>query len=454
MTNNNTSVGILGGGISGLCTAYALAKKGVKVTVYERRDQVGGAIHSVSKNGWLIEEGPNTLMVKSQASWDLLDDLGLTDQIVEANEVASKRFVVKNSAPVALPTSAVSFLTTKLLSIGAKLRLLKEPFIAPSVKHDESIARFIKRRLGRQPLDYGVNPFVSGIFAGDPKKLSVKHTFSMLWEMEQKHGSIFKGIIKREKSDTTPKRSLLSFEGGNQRLTEALANALPVPVQTSAQIMDAKHGQEEWILKGLQNREKFEARHECLISTLPTHTLPDIFGTRLFGELSELPYAPLSVMALGFESQQIKHPLDGFGMLIPEVEDYQTLGALFSSTLFPGRAPEGHELLTCFIGGDRNPDAAKQSTEKLRAILLEELGELLGIEGKPVLTHHRYWQKAIPQYKVGFDHYLSLMKEIEKHYPGLYLGGNYRGGVSVPDCLSAGFETAQRVHTFLKSQEQ
>ena len=454
MTNKNTTVGILGGGISGLSTAYALAQKGVQATVYEGRDQVGGAIHSISKNGWLIEEGPNTLMVKSQATWDLLSDLGLTNQIVEANELSSKRFVVKDASPVALPNSAGSFLSTPILSAGAKLRLLKEPFVAPSVKHDESIARFIKRRLGRQPLDYGVNPFVSGIFAGDPKKLSIKHTFSSLWEMEQKHGSIFKGMINREKSDTKTKRALLSFKDGNQMLPKALANALPVPVQPSTQITDAKHDQKEWIVTGQSNGQPFEARHDCLISTLPTHTLPDIFGTRLFGELSELPYAPLSVMALGFRSQQIQHPLDGFGMLIPEIEGYQTLGALFSSTLFPGRAPEGHQLLTCFIGGDRNPDAAQKSTKELQNILLDELGELLDIEGEPVLTHHRYWPKAIPQYKVGFDHYLSLMKEIEKQHTGLYLGGNYRGGVSVPDCLSAGFETAQKVHTFLKSQEQ
>ena len=149
MTNKNTAVGILGGGISGLSTAYALAKKGIAATVYEKQNKVGGAIHSVSKNGWLIEEGPNTLMVKSQATRDLLADIGLSDQLIEANQIAKKRFVVKDASPVALPTSAGNFLTTPLLSVAAKLRLLKEPFVAPSVQHDESIARFIKRRLGQ-----------------------------------------------------------------------------------------------------------------------------------------------------------------------------------------------------------------------------------------------------------------------------------------------------------------
>ncbi|MDZ7683325.1 MAG: protoporphyrinogen oxidase [Fodinibius sp.] len=452
MTNKNTAVGILGGGISGLSTAYGLAQKGIEATVYEKQNQMGGAIQTIQQDGWLVELGPNTVMAKSQLLWDLLDDIGLTNHIVEANDIAQKRFVVKDGCALALPTSLGSFLTTSLLSAGAKLRLLKEPFVARSGQQDESIARFIERRLGRQPLDYGVNPFVSGIFAGDPKALSVKHTFSSLWEMEQQHGSILKGMLKREKSNAQAKRALLSFDNGNQMLPKAFANALPVPVQTSAQITDAKHGQEEWILNGQQNGEKFETRHKYLISTLPTHTLPNIFGTRLFGELADLPYAPLSVVALGFASHQIQHPLDGFGMLVPEVEGYQTLGALFSSTLFPGRAPEGHELLTCFIGGDRNPELAGRPKAELQKIILKEIDEILGIEGEPAFTHHRFWQSAIPQYKVGHDHFVSLMKEIEQQYPSLFLEGNYRGGVSVPDCISSGFETAKRVHEFLQSQ--
>jgi len=453
MTNQSSPVGILGGGISGLSTAYALAQKGIQATVYEQQDEVGGAIKSIGKDGWLIEEGPNTLMVKSQSVWDLLDEIDLRDQVVEANDIAKKRFVVKDGYPVALPTSAGSFLSSPLLTVGAKFRLLKEPFVAPSVQQDESIARFITRRLGQQPLDYGLNPFVSGIYAGDPKELSVKHTFSTLWHMEQKHGSITKGFFKRDKSKTKAKRALVSFEKGNQMLPKALAQTLSAPVQTSSTITSVKQADSSWLVAGVSQEQSFENEHQCIISTLPAYSLPTIFGSRLFGELSELPYAPLSVLALGFKSDQIQHSLDGFGMLIPEVEGYNTLGALFSSTLFPGRAPEGHKLLTCFIGGDRNPEIASKPKEKLQSIVLDELSNLLNISGKPVFLHHNFWEHAIPQYKVGYDHYLSLMKEIEKQHTGLYLGGNYRGGVSVPDCISSGFETAQKAHAFLKSDE-
>jgi len=453
MTNKNTSVGILGGGISGLSTAYGLAKEGVPTTIYEQQHAVGGAIRTIQEEGWLIEEGPNTLMVKSQAVWELLTDIGLTGEIQEANELAKKRFVVKNNTPVALPNSLGSFLRTPLLSATAKLRLLKEPFVAPASKQDETIASFIKRRLGTQPLDYGINPFVSGIFAGDPKELSVKHTFDMLWKMEQRYGSILKGMLKRGRSNTSVKRSLISFTNGNQMLAEALANSLSGPVETSTTITSARKVGEQWQLSGIKNGEHFTNTHDALISTLPTYTLPDIFGPRLFGELAELPYAPLSVLALGFRQEQLPHPLDGFGMLIPEVENYKTLGALFSSTLFPGRAPEGHHLLTCFIGGDRNPMLASKSQDELTALATKELKELLGVKGNPVFTHHTYWEHAIPQYKLDFDHYLTLMNEIEKQHSGLYLAGNYRYGVSVPDCISSGLETAQKTLTFLRSNE-
>ncbi len=451
MTNKKTSVGILGAGISGLSVAYALSKKGFSASVYEKTDKVGGAIRSLREGDWLVEEGPNTLMVKSQALWDLIEELELSKNLLEANNAAGKRYVVKNSNPVALPTSATGFLTSPLLSAGSKIRLLKEPFVASSVQHDESIASFIERRLGSQPLDYGVSPFVSGIYAGDPKELSVKHTFGKLWEMEQKHGSILKGLLKRERSNSSAKRALISFKNGNQTLPKALAESLPIPVRTSTEIKSVKKTDEQWLISGVSNGAVFENNHDCIISTLPAHPLADIFESELFEELAGLPYAPLSVLALGFNNRQIQHPLDGFGMLIPEVENYKTLGVLFSSTLFPGRAPGDHHLLTCFIGGARDPEIASKSKDKLQAVVLDELNQLLGIEGDPVFTHHRFWQKAIPQYEVGYDHYLSLIKEIEKQHPGLYLDGNYRGGVSVPDCISSGFETAHKVNDFLKS---
>lgn len=444
MTNKKTCAGILGAGISGLTTAYALQKEGISATVYEQSDQVGGAIKSIRRDGWLVEEGPNTLMVKSQKVWDLLRELNLTDDTIRANREARRRFIAQNNTPVALPTSMGMFLKSPLISTGAKLRLLKEPFIAPSDADDESIDSFIRRRLGREPLDYGINPFVSGVYAGDPKRLSIKHTFSSLWEMEQRHGSLLKGLLKKKKSASPVTKSLISFTEGNQMLPKALARALDQPVRTSCEVQAATRSDDRWKISGRHKGHAFQAEHEVLISTVPAYKLSPLFESDLFDLLTDIPYVPLSVIGLGFTHDQVRHPLNGFGMLIPEVENHKALGMLFSSTLFPDRAPDRHHLLTCFVGGARQPHLAGKSRGELTELLLPELNTLLGVEGEPVFTHHRFWDHAIPQYEIGYKQYLSAMNMLEERYPGLLLAGNFRHGVSVPDCITSGFNVARR----------
>ncbi|SMO54409.1 protoporphyrinogen oxidase [Fodinibius sediminis] len=451
MTKKKSPVGVIGAGISGLTTAYILQKKGITATVYEKSGNVGGAIRTSQKDGWLVEEGPNTLMVKSQEVWELLEELGLEDDIIEANSQAKRRFILKEGRPVALPSSPGRFLTTPLLSAGAKLRLLKEPFVAPAKGDDESIASFIQRRLGKQPLDYGVNPFVSGVYAGDPRKLSMKHTFSTLWKLEQQYGSLLKGAFQKERTGKSVRKALISFTNGNQVLPKTLAQTLTEPVQTSCEIRSARQHRGRWQISGRRAGQPFQTDHELLVLALPVHALPSIFASDHFNQLSDIPYVPLSVLALGFSKQQVEHPLNGFGMLIPKVEKRRALGMLFSSTLFPDRAPRGHHLITCFIGGARQPGLAHKSREELLELLLPELNELLGIREDPVFIHHTFWKRAIPQYEVGFDRHLATMDTIENTHPGLLLNGNYRHGVSVPDCISSGFATADRAARLLQS---
>lgn len=452
MTNKKQSVGILGAGISGLSAAYKLSQNNVAVTVYEKDDQVGGAIKTHNENGWLVEEGPNTLMIKHQQVWDFLEDLDLVNKSTKAGKTAKKRFIVKDGEPTPLPMSPGSFLTTNLFSARAKFQLLKEPFVSQSNKEDESIADFITRRLGKELLDYAVNPFVSGIYAGDPKKLSIKHTFEPLWDMEQQHGSLLKGMFKRDRNSNSPKRSLLSFEKGNQQLPIAIADNLNKAVQTATEIQSVYKSGKKWTVEGRQNNNTFIDEHDIILSTLPAHLLSSIFADVIFKPLNDLPYAPLCVVALGFSDDQIGHPLDGFGMLIPEVEKCKTLGVLFSSSLFPGRAPKNHQLLTCFIGGARHPELTEKSENELQSIVLDEISNLLNITGKPTFSHFRFWPKTIPQYEVGYDKILNQIAEIENQKNGLFIEGNFRGGVSVPDCILSGFETAKKVQTFLRGR--
>ncbi len=447
------SVAILGAGITGLSTAYALKKRGIKVTDYEKNKKVGGGIQSCKKERWLTEKGPNTMLVRGQKLWDLFDELNLTNRIAEANKSAKKRFVVRDKKLHAVPTSLGGFLTTRLLSTAAKFRLLKEPFISPTTGDDETIADFVKRRFGNEPLDYGVNPFVAGIYAGNPEKLSIKHTLSKLCELEQRYGSITKGLLKNRSNNNT-KKALISFDNGMQVLPNAFLQKLGKSVLLNAQIQEIEHTSAGWSVKVKKDNEEKYYTHSSIISTLPAHQLPQIWASsksqQLIQKLAGIEYAPIRVVTLGFKKDQIDHPLDGFGMLLPEKEPFNILGCLFSSTLFPNRAPKGHILLTCFIGGTRNPEMTCLSTESATSKTLYDLNQLLGINGRPVFSHHTCWSRAIPQFNVGYDSYLKVLDKIEQENRGLFITGNFKSGVSVPDCILSAFEMARRIKQYCK----
>lgn len=439
---------MLGAGISGLCTGYALLKTGFDVTVFEQNETPGGVIKSHRQKGWLVETGPNTIMVRKKAMWDFFDELNLTGQILEASKETKKRFLVRHEKLHAVPASFYGFLTTPLFSTGAKFRLIKEPFIKRAQQKDESLASFIKRRFGVQFLDYGVNPFIAGIYAGDPNKLSVKHTLTPLYKMEQKFGSVFKGLIKRKKGKTV-KKALISFDEGMQVLIDCLSNELKDSLRMKSKVTQITDKDHSWFIATDETGNKFSDEYTAVISTLPPLQLSDIWNgpqsKEAINKLSSIEYAPVRVLSLGFKKEQVDHPLDGFGFLVPEKENFNLLGCLFSSSLFPNHAPENHTLLTCFIGGTRNPDLAGQPLDILLPKTMRDLDKLLGINDEPAFIDHAYWPRGIPQFNVGHDVFLSAVAEIESNHPGFFISGNFINGVSVPDCILSSFEMAKRV---------
>jgi oxygen-dependent protoporphyrinogen oxidase len=438
---------IIGGGLSGLAAALKRKQQGESVLVLDRNELPGGVVRTSSSDGYLVEAGPNTLMVNDQRIMDLIEDLDLTVHLVEASPDASKRFLVKNGVPVAAPMSARDAVTTPLFSAGAKLGLLAEPFRKRGQVEEESLADFVRRRLGSEILDQAIQPVVSGVYAGDPERLAVKYAMPSLYQMEQEAGSLVAGAFRKMKKPAPHRirRKLISFQSGLAELPVAMAMKLGESYINQAELTGIDRAGDGWQVtfgdgSGDGNSMQVETRH--LILAIPAHALENLpLPVELKEQLKPLqtiPYAPVNVVALGFDRSQVEHALDGFGMLIPDQEQQPILGTLFSSTLFPGRAPEGKVLLTSFIGGRLHPERAAGSDVQLVDQTVVALQHLLGVKGLPEFQQIHRWPRAIPQMEIGHGRYLEIIEQVERDWPGLNIAGNFRHGISAPQCLLAG----------------
>ena len=445
----------LGAGISGLATSYLLHKNGFDVTILEKKKEVGGSMESVYESNFLFDRGPNSGLETSPLIGQLVDELGLREQMVYANKKGNKRYILRNNQLFPLPMSPPAFLKTKLFSTSAKLRLMAEPFIGRSKDgYYQSIAEFVKRRLGKEFLDYAINPFVAGVYAGNPEDLSVKSAFPKLYELEEKYGGLIIGTIKSikerkqraEKSKQSAK--MFSFKDGMQAFPAAVANYLDSKVITSADVYSIV--KKENCFKVIYKSGNTEESVECdaVLSTIPAYTASGIFkpfDEKLSEHLNNIYYPPVLVLFLGYNEKDIKQPLDGFGFLIPAKEKKSFLGAIWSSVLFPKRAPGDQASFTLFIGGSRNPEIGNIDKDILFKKARAEFESIMKITGDPTFFDYRYWNKAIPQYNVGYIEHERYFAEFEKNNPGIFLSGNYRGGISVGDCIKNADATAARI---------
>ena len=446
---SSTDAIIIGSGISALIAAKTLQTRGKKSLLLEPSDHVGGAIRTVEQQGYRLELGPNTLQLNDEGLEHILCEMGVLDSAIEANPQANKRFLVRNRRIIAAPQSPMQAITSPLLSLRSKLRILREPFISKYRGTDETLASFVKRRLGKEFLDYLINPMVGGVYAGLPEQLSVKHAFPKIYNLEQNHGSLIRGALakmtERRRSKSTFRTRLLSWRGGMKDLISQLTKDLDVRTHASIQTISHR-SDKQWEVLWTQADASYRAVAPNLIVTTPTHAWKKVPFLNDLG-LTEKPYGqieypPVTVVALGFRRAQIRHPLDGFGMLIPQCENYNILGTLFSSTLFPRRAPEGHVLLTTFMGGARQPENARSDQATAIDRTCKELAGLLGIEGRPDYSYCYTWNHAIPQYTVGYCNHLQAFDQTEKRCKGLHLIGNYRDGIALGKCVLAAHKRA------------
>lgn len=441
---------VVGGGIAGLSAAYRLAKSGAEVVLLEALPRVGGVIRSEIRDGYLLEHGPNSIQARTPHLERLFAELGLDGERIEASEAARIRYIVKGGRPIAAPASPTGLFTSPLFGAGAKLRVMREPFVSPGNPHiDESVADFVRRRLGSAFLDYGMDPFVAGVYAGDPELLSMKHAFPSLVELEQKHGSIIKGQIEKRRDAATAAATsrMFSFKTGLETLPSALAAQIG-DIRTEHRVSRIDVADEGWIVRTASG----EVKARAVVYTAPLHILDEMRLPRNVGVemLAKVPYAPLSVVYHGFHRDDVQHPLDGFGMLVPGVErEFQILGTLFTSSIFPDRAPAGHVLLTTFVGGMRHPELAARPDSELFDIVRKDLTRLLGCRRNPVFERRVHWTHAIPQYQVGYSAVIDSIQRLEKSMPGWFMAGNYRSGVSVGESAACGEDAGRRCASFL-----
>jgi len=450
---------VVGAGVSGLAAAFLLRKRGYDVEVLEASARTGGVIETRRRDGFLFETGPNSTLDTTPLIGELLRDVGADTERANASAVADTRFIVRGGKLTPLPTSASAFFTTPAFSLGAKLRLLREPFIAAAPPHvEESIADFVRRRLGDEFLDYAIDPFVAGIYAGDPERISVPAAFPRLHALEQQYGSLIKGQIKgakaRRKNPEQAKNvaKSFSFKPGMQALPDALARAV-ANVTTGVRVERiARNGDGRYTVEGTRAGETLVRRSRAVVLATPAYvasTLTSSLSTGAARELAAIDYAPVAVVASAYRRADVAHPLAGFGFLVPKKERRAMLGTLFSSSMFQGRAPADSVLLTTFVGGRRNPDRVALSDERLAELVGGELASLVGAPAKPLWTEVVRWTQAIPQYDLGHLHRLAAVEAAEVALPGFRFCANYRGGVSVGDCIKSAHATADALHTFL-----
>ncbi len=449
----HTDVAVVGAGITGLCVAHFLARRGVGVRVVEASQRSGGVIQSERVNGFLFEHGPSSALQTTPVLEELFSDLSIWASLEYANPNARRRYIVRNGCLRQLPTGPLSAVRTGLFSARGKLRVLVEPFVRRrDATAEESVAQFVTRRLGREILDYAIDPFVSGVYAGVPEKLSVRAAFPKLYQLEQRYGSLVKGAIRgrRERKQRTASATsgMLSFKGGMQELVDALTALMSDSIEHGTRLRALRKNGDDFQLDLQTSNGSRTLGCRVVILTIPAHAYDGIdldLAPSIHDVLQRIPHPPVSVVFFGYHANPAAIDINGFGFLVPAREKRGILGTLWNSSLFPGRAPQGGVALTTYIGGARAPEAAEVADERLVDSVRHELRQLMGIDRTPDVTAVKRWPRAIPQYNLGHDEIIGWIEKLEARVPGFHIAGNFRGGISVVDCIGNAHTLAHKV---------
>lgn len=438
-------IGVIGGGISGLTAAYYLQKKGHDCVVLEATDRTGGCIFTEKKEGRLFENGPNSLLL-TEDHISLIEELNIINQLQEAESVNKDRYILRNGEYNILPSGPKSFITNNFFSWKTKLTILTEMWRKNKAnKEEETLYEFFERRFNKEVCDYAVDPFVRGIYAGDPKQLKIKASFPTLFKADKDYGSIIKGLIKirkvnKENGVGVKRKNAYSFTDGIQTLTNALSGKLDVKYQSKVNDISLNEG----VFTVNTNDKQFQF-DKIIIATPPivTSEILKNLNPKVSEALQNLYTPPMCVVHSVFKKEDAKGTPIGFGGLNPSTEKTFTAGSLWSSCIFPNRVGENEVLITSFVGGSHTPEYVALDDSEITTKVANELKSTLGFTGKPIYQKTYKWKKAIPQYD---QNVLRVWNAIDSNpIKGLHYSANWKDGIAVPDCIDKGKKLSESI---------
>ena len=454
---------IIGGGISGLALAHwlGLAEHPGGWELWEATGRLGGTIGTDRVHGYSIDWGPNGFLDREPLTLQLVAEIGLSSALEPAGDASRNRFIVKAGRLHPVPLSPAAIFGTGLLSFKDKLRIFLEPFIRKRRDDgDETVLDFAARRIGRGAAESFIDPMVSGIFGGLARELSLPACFPIMREMEMRYGGLVRAMVARrfekrpessgagDRGDSGPAGPggrLTSFHGGLDLLVTRLEERLQPVIRLNRQAVGVSRHGDLWEV-GDSTGRRIRARR--LICACPTFAAARMFtGTdpELAAALDSIPYAAIAVLATGHRRETVDHPLDGFGFLIPRSEGLRTLGSLWTSSIFTGRAPDRHVQFRTMLGGAGDAQAVELSDGDLWALVRRELGGLVGIREEPDFMRVYRWHQGIPQYTLGHRERRDRLEELARRRPGLFLVGNAFYGVGLNDCVKMARRVAREI---------
>jgi len=452
-------IAIIGGGISGVSNAFLLEKLSnemklsLEITLLEKSLRWGGSIQTSKEDGFIIEAGPNGFLDSKPHTLDLISMAGLSENLIKSNDLARKRYIMRDGKLHRLPENPPMFFKSKLLSFSGKIRIASEYFIQQSILEDESVADFAIRRLGKEALEYLIGPMVSGIFAGDPEKMSLRSCFPVIRELEVNYGGLFKGLFKKKGKKSGPAGPggvLTSYKNGLENMiTDLLNKTNNVKKMTNTEVFAIDKKDSHYLL----NTNNGILECDKIFINAPAYSVSKMFENfdkEISKEFSKINYAPAFVIGFIFKPEDVEDPLDGFGFLIPHSENRKILGALYDSSIFPDRTRDGHKIIRVIMGGDKNRWILEKTEEELVRMAYDDIKTTLKIKREPYKICSYRWEKAIPQYYLGHYKIVENVENFCKKYNDIFVGGNILYGVGINDCTRTSFINTERFKALIK----